>query len=161
MCAARSCLGTEVTGGSCIARVGFVCRKEEKNQGDPHSSSSSSASRSCPAIASDKTSSRTSDSRCNRIEMMSLAVVNLREKKRTEKKRGADLFRMAEHHDLEKFDVLRRPEENIAWRRWRRVVVVGGEDGKAKFPNGRPFDVLAPREQAERASGERKITALY
>ena len=33
MCAARSCLGTEVTGGSCIARVGFVCRKEEKVRG--------------------------------------------------------------------------------------------------------------------------------
>ena len=84
MCAARSCLGTEVTGGSCIARVGFVCRKEEKNQGDPHSSSSSSASRSRPAIASDNTSSRTSDSRCNRIEMVSLVVVNLREKKKRE-----------------------------------------------------------------------------
>ena len=82
MCAARSCLGTGVTGGSCIARVGFVCRKEEKNQGDPHSSSSSSASRSRPAIASDKTSSRTSDSRCNHIGMVSLAVVNLREKKK-------------------------------------------------------------------------------
>ena len=71
---------------------------------------------------------------------------------------------MAEHHDLEKFDVLRRPEEDIAWRWWRRVVASGGgggEDAKAIFPNGRPFDVLAPREQAERASGEMKITALY
>lgn len=55
---------------------------------------------------------------------------------------------MAEHHDLEKFDVLRRLEEDIAWRWWWRVVGSGGggEDAKAKFPNGRPFDILAPRE---------------
>lgn len=51
----------------------------------------------------------------------------------------------------------RCPEDIVAWR----LAGVGGEDAKAKFPYGRPFDVLAPREQAERASGEKKITALY
>jgi hypothetical protein len=65
---------------------------------------------------------------------------------------------MPEHHDPEEFDVFRRPED-IAWRWW--VVFGGGEDDEAQFPNGRPFDVLASREQTERASGEKKITALY
>lgn len=64
--AARSCLGTEVTEGSCIARVGVFKQKGRIKIRDPHSSSSSRASRSRPAIASDSTSSRTSDSRCNR-----------------------------------------------------------------------------------------------
>jgi len=72
---------------------------------------------------------------------------------------------MSEHHDPEEFDVFRRAED-IAWRWWVRVVVVvvgggEGEDDKAKFPNGRPLDVLASGEQSECGSGERKITALY
>jgi hypothetical protein len=57
---------------------------------------------------------------------------------------------MPEHHNSEEFDVFRRPEQHIvivdmAW--WR--LAGGGEDDKAKFPNGRPFYVLASREESE------------
>jgi len=53
---------------------------------------------------------------------------------------------MSEHHDAEKFNVLRRPEDIMAW--WS-VGVGGGEDDKAKFPNSRTFDVLASGEESE------------
>ena len=79
---------------------------------------------------------------------------------------------MPEHHDSEKFDVFRRPELELL----RHIVVPcrrsvggvvflggggGGEDDKAKFPNGRPFHVLASREDGERPLGEKQIAALY
>jgi hypothetical protein len=67
---------------------------------------------------------------------------------------------MPEHHNPEEFKVflIRRPEQHVdvAWR-----LVGGGEDDKAKFPNGRPFYVLASREESERPLGEKQITALY
>jgi hypothetical protein len=73
-----------------------------------------------------------------------------------------DLFWMPEHHDLEEFNVFLRPDITA----WCRCVLVlgggvGGEEDQTKFPNVRPFDILAPREQTKRAPGERKITALY
>jgi hypothetical protein len=59
---------------------------------------------------------------------------------------------MPEHHNSEEFDVFRRPEHiidiDMPWR-LVGVVVGGGEDDKAKFPNGRPFYVLASREESE------------
>jgi len=66
---------------------------------------------------------------------------------------------MPEHHDSEKVDVFRRPEHIVAV--WLVGAVVGGEDEKAKFPNGRPFDVVASGEESERLLGEKQITALY
>ena len=67
---------------------------------------------------------------------------------------------MPEHHNSEEFDVFRRPEHiDIPWR--LVGVVGGGEDDKAKFPNGRPFYVLASREESECPLGEKQITALY
>jgi hypothetical protein len=54
---------------------------------------------------------------------------------------------MLEHRDPEELDVLRRPEDIASWR-W-----VGREDDKADFPNGRPFDLRASREEPERPSG--------
>lgn len=66
---------------------------------------------------------------------------------------------MPEHHNSEEFDVFRRPEHIIDMAWWR--LVGGGEDDKAKFPNGRPFYVLASREESERLLGEKQITALY
>jgi hypothetical protein len=67
---------------------------------------------------------------------------------------------MPEHHNSEEFNVFQRPEHiDMAWR--LVGVVGGGEDDKAKFPNGRPFYVLASREESERPLGEKQITALY
>jgi hypothetical protein len=66
------------------------------------------------------------------------------------KERSADLFWMPEHHDSEKFNVFRRPEHVDIDIAWPLVGLVGGgEDDKAKFPNGRPFYVLASREESE------------
>jgi hypothetical protein len=72
---------------------------------------------------------------------------------------------MPEHHNSEEFNVFRRPEYIIIIP-WRLVGGVvggggGGEDDKAKFPNGRPFYVLASGEESERPLGEKQITALY
>ena len=76
-----------------------------------------------------------------------------------------DLFWMSEHHDLEEFNVFLRSDITTAWRQCVLVLVLGsgggGEEDQTKFPNVRPFDILAPREQTKRAPGERKITALY
>ena len=62
-------------------------------------------------------------------------------------KSSADLFWMPEHHNSEEFDVFRRPEQQHV--DIPSPLVVGGEDDKAKFPNGRPFYVLASREEGE------------
>jgi hypothetical protein len=66
---------------------------------------------------------------------------------------------MPEHHSSEELNVflIRRPD--VAWR--SVVGGGGGEDDKAKFPNGRAFYVLASREESERPLGEKEITALY
>lgn len=61
---------------------------------------------------------------------------------------------MPEHQNSEEFDVLRCPELQriiiIVVLPWRLVGLVGGgEDDKAVFPNGRPFYVLASREDSE------------
>jgi hypothetical protein len=59
----------------------------------------------------------------------------------------------SEHHDSEEFDMFRRPELRHIIIVPRRAVVGGGggggEDDKAKLPNGRPFHVLASREDGE------------
>jgi hypothetical protein len=63
---------------------------------------------------------------------------------------------MPEHQNSEEFNVLRCPELQllriiiIVILPWRSVGLVGGgEDDKAVFPNGRPFYVLASREDSE------------
>jgi hypothetical protein len=85
---------------------------------------------------------------------MGRRVLGLKTKREDETR--AHLFRILEHHDPEKFDVLRCPcPEDIAWRR-----TGGGEDDESNFPNDHPFDLLASREQPECPSGQKKIFAL-
>jgi hypothetical protein len=67
---------------------------------------------------------------------------------------------MPEHQNSEEFNVLRCPELQLLLLLLRIIIIVilpwrsvglvgGGEDDKAVFPNGRPFYVLASREDSE------------